>query len=117
VALVGVGTLDNSAFAARGVLSHQEMEELTGCGAVGEICGRFYDKNGRECDSRWRDRVVSIDLDQLRKIPQVVGIVAGGDRSAAIAAAVRGNLLKALIIDDNAGRFLAGLKPAPAKGT
>ncbi len=113
VALVGVGTLDNSVFAARGVLSPRDVDELAGCGAVGEICGRFFDKNGRECDSPWRDRVVSIGLEQLRRIPQVIGIVGGGDRSAAIAAASRGNLLKALVADETCGHFLARMA-APA---
>ncbi len=107
VAIVGVGTLTNSVFAARNVLSPRDMEELTSCGAVGEICGRFFDKNGRECDSRWRDRVLSIGLEQIRQIPQVIGVVAGGDRSAAIAAAIRGGLLKALVIDDTAAGFLS----------
>jgi DNA-binding transcriptional regulator LsrR (DeoR family) len=107
VAIVGVGTLTNSVFAARKVLSPRDIEELTSCGAVGEICGRFFDKNGRECDSRWRDRVLSIGLEQIRQIPQVIGVVAGGDRSAAIAAAVRGGLLKALVIDDAAAVFLS----------
>jgi deoxyribonucleoside regulator len=106
VAIIGVGTLDNSVFAARGVLSPRDVDELARCGAVGEICGRFYDKNGRECDSPWRDRVVSIEFDQIRRIPQVIGIVAGGDRSGAIAAAARGNLLKALVVDDTSVRFL-----------
>lgn len=108
VALVGVGTLTNSVFAARNVLSSRDTEELAKCGAVGEICGRFYDKNGRECSSPWRDRVLSIDLEQIRRIPRVIGVVAGGDRSAAIAAAIRGGLLKALVIDDTAAGFLSG---------
>jgi DNA-binding transcriptional regulator LsrR (DeoR family) len=108
VAIVGVGTLTNSAFAARNVLSPRDMEELASCGAVGEICGRFYDQSGRECDSQWRDRVLSIDLEQIRQIPQVIGVVAGGDRSAAIAAAIRGGLLKALVIDDTVASFLCG---------
>ena len=108
VALVGVGTLTNSVFAARNVLGSRDMEELKSCGAVGEICGRFYDQNGRECDSPWRDRVLSIDLEQIRRIPQVIGVVAGGDRSAAIAAAIRGGLLKTLVIDDTAAGFLSG---------
>ena len=117
VAIVGVGTLTNSAFAARNVLSSRDMEELAGCGAVGEICGRFYDENGRECPSRWRDRVLSIDLEQIRQIPLVIGVVAGGDRSAAIAAAIRGGLLKSLVIDDTVAGFLSGtLRPvAPIK--
>ncbi len=115
VALVGVGTLDNSVFAARGVLTPRDMDELAGCGAVGEICGRFFDRNGRECDSPWRDRVVSIGLEQLRRIPKVIGIVAGGDRSAAIAAAARGNLLKALVTDESLGQFLARAAALPAR--
>lgn len=100
VALVGIGTLENSIFVERGVLNEEDLAHLRKAGAVGEICGRFFDAEGRECDSPWRDRVVSIGLDQLSSIPQVVGIVAGNDRSAAITAAVRGGLLKSLIIDE-----------------
>ncbi len=106
-AIVGVGTLTNSVFAARGVFSPRDVEELAGCGAVGEICGRFYDRNGRECASQWRDRVLSVDLEQVRRIPLVIGVVAGGDRSAAIAAAIRGGLVKALVVDEPGARFLS----------
>ncbi len=106
VALVGLGTLDNSVFVERGVLGAGDLEKLRQRGAVGEICGRFFDRHGRECDSPWRDRVLSMDLEQLRRIPQVIGVVAGGDRSAAIAAASRGGLLKSLVIDENGARAL-----------
>ncbi len=111
-ALVGVGPVRNSIFELRGVLSASDVAELEACGAVGEICGRFYDRHGRECDSPWRDRVLSIDLEQVRKIPLVIGILAGGDRSAAIAAAIRGGLLKGLVTDEKTARLLA---PAPVK--
>jgi deoxyribonucleoside regulator len=115
VALVGVGTLNNSVFAARGVLTPRDMEELASRGAVGEICGRFYDKDGRECDSPWRDRVLSIELEQIRQIPKVIGIVAGGDRAAAITAAVRGNLLKGLVADETSSRHIIPTSPPTAK--
>ncbi|HOX57224.1 MAG TPA: sugar-binding domain-containing protein [Candidatus Paceibacterota bacterium] len=114
VAIVGVGTLTDSVFVARNVLSPHDLKELAGEGAVGEICGRFYDKHGKECVSRWRDRVLSIELEQLRRTPQVIGVVAGGDRSAAIAAAIRGGLLKALIIDEQAAQYLCGARRAAA---
>ena len=52
------------------------------------------------------DRVLSIDLKQIRQIHQVIGVVAGGDRSAAITVAIRGGLIKALLIDDAAAGFL-----------
>ncbi len=113
-AMIGVGTPSNSVFAARGVFSARDMEELAECGAVGEICGRFFDRNGRECSSPWRDRVLSIDLEQIRRIPLVIAIVAGGDRSAGIAAAIRGGLVKALIIDEDGARYLCGARcPRP----
>jgi len=93
VALVGIGTLDNSVFVERGVLSAADLAKLSKSGAVGENLRPFLRRTRPECDSPWRDRVISIDLDQLRKTPQVIGIVAGGDRSAAIKAAIRGGLL------------------------
>jgi deoxyribonucleoside regulator len=120
VAIVGVGTLTNSAFVARHVLSARDLQDLADEGAVGEICGRFYDKNGRECASAWRDRVLSIDLEQIRRIPQVIGVVAGGDRSAAITAAIRGGLLKGLVIDEDCARYLSVTRQkagvAPSRG-
>lgn len=107
VALVGIGTLENSVFVERGILNAADLAKLKQQGAVGEICGRFFDKDGKEIDLPWRDRVISISLEQLRKVPQVIGIVAGSDRSEAIAAAIRGKLVKSLVIDSaGAGSLL-----------
>jgi deoxyribonucleoside regulator len=106
VAFIGIGTLDNSVFVDRGVLNAGDLKKLAACGAVGEICGRFFDRNGNECDSPWRDRVISIELEQLRRTPQVIGMIAGADRAPAIAAAVRGGLIKSLIIDAPGARAL-----------
>jgi len=106
VALVGIGTLDNSVFVDREVLKPADIKELKGYGAVGEICGRFFNASGVECDSPWRDRVISIDLELVKEIPQVIGVVAGADRSAAICAAIKGGLLKSLVIDESGARAL-----------
>lgn len=100
VALVGVGPLEESVYLDRGVLSPADLDHLRQKGAVGEICGRFFDADGQECASKWRDRAISIDLKLLRKIPQVIGVAAGSHRAQAVAAAMRGGLLKSLLIDD-----------------
>lgn len=112
VALIGIGTPDNSVFVERCVLSPDELARLKQRGAVGEICGRFFDRHGRECDSPWRDRVLSIELEHLRAIPQVIGVVAGADRAAAIRAAIHGGLVKSLVIDDACALALAELASA-----
>lgn len=100
-ALVGVGPLDQTLYAERGVFTASDVEQLRAAGAVGEICGRFFDLRGRECQSPWRNRAISIELDALRKIPQVIGVAAGPDRAPAVAAALRGGLLKSLLIDES----------------
>lgn len=116
VALIGIGTLENSVFVERATLSAKEFEKLARRGAVGEICGRFFDEEGRECDSPWRDRVIGMELEQLRRTPEVMGVAAGGDRSAAIKAAIRGGLLKSLVIDDHCARaLLAETPPASSR--
>lgn len=115
VALVGIGTLENSVFVDRGVFKEDDIAQLTARGAVGEICGRFYDHDGRECDSPWRDRVISIEFEQLRRIPEVIAMVAGADRSDAISAAVRGGLLKSLVIDEAGALALLGSAPPQKK--
>ncbi len=109
VALIGVGTLDNSVFVERGVLAESDIAALKKSGAIGEIFGRFFDARGRECATPWSERVISMSLDQLKKVPQVIGVVSGADRSTALAAAIRGGLLKSLVIDDIGARALLSL--------
>ncbi len=114
VALVGLGTLANSVFVERGTLDATMIRELKRAGAVGEVCGRFFDARGHECATGWRDRVISVQLAQLRKIPVVLGIVSGTDRTVAIEAAARGGLIKGLIIDEAGAAALLGAAGASA---
>jgi deoxyribonucleoside regulator len=109
-ALIGIGTLTNSVFAERGVISPLDQLELQQVGAVGEILGRFYNREGEECDTSYRDRVVSLPLEQLRKIPLRIGITTGNDRAAAIRAAIRGGLMNRLVIDGYGAKALLDLK-------
>ena len=105
-ALVGVGNLQNSVFIERGVLQPKDIQELQRAGAAGEILGRFYDENGEECQTPYRQRVMSLPLEQLRVIPNVVVAIAGADRTAAIRGALRGGIIKSLVIDDDGARAL-----------
>lgn len=108
-ALVGVGPLEQSVYIERGVLTAADVAQLRGAGAVGEICGRFFDADGAECTSPWRNRAISIELDCLRKIPQVIGVAAGPERVPAVFGAVRGGLLKSLLIDETGAQALLAM--------
>lgn len=100
VAMVGIGALEESAFAERGVLREADFAHLRAAGAVGEICGHFFDEAGRECVTSYRDRVIGIELDTLRRRPEVIGVTNGPNRAAAVRAALRGGLVTSLVIDE-----------------
>ena len=108
-ALVGVGPLEQSVYIERGVLNAADIAQLRNARAVGEICGRFFDADGEECTSPWRNRAISIELEHLRKIPQVIGVAAGPDRASAVAGAMRGGLLKSLLIDESGAQALLAM--------
>jgi deoxyribonucleoside regulator len=114
VALVGVGTLANSVFVERGTLDAQMIRELERAGAVGEVCGRFLDVRGNECATSWRDRVISMQISQLRQTPEVIGVVSGSDRTAAILAAIAGQVIKSLVIDEVGAAALLAAPAVPA---
>lgn len=104
--VVGIGTLEDSVFIERQVLSPDDYQLLRREGAVGEICGRYFDAAGRECDTPFRDHVISVELDLLRHNTEVVAVTAGAGRQQALTAAMRGGLVHSLVIDDIGARAL-----------
>ena len=112
LALVGIGSLEQSAFVERKVLAAEDWAALRRAGVVGEICGRFFDAAGRECDSGYGDRVLSIDLATLRRCPEVVAVTSGARRAPAVRAALAGGLANALVIDAAGARALLAPEPA-----
>jgi DNA-binding transcriptional regulator LsrR (DeoR family) len=49
---------------------------------------------------------MSLPLEQLRAIPNVVVAIAGSDRTVALRGALRGGILKSVVIDDEGARAL-----------
>lgn len=109
LALVGVGSLEESAFYQRNVLKPEDLEEARAAGAVGEICGRFFDARGRECNTSLRHRAISIGLEEVRACPEVMVVVSGAGRAQALHAAIAGNLVTSIVSDQAAARSLLAL--------
>ena len=110
IALVGIGATEPSrALASSGnIFSPQEIKLLAGKGAVGDICLRFFDANGRAVVTELNDRVISMELDQLRAVRRVVGVAGGRRKTNAILGALAGKLINVLITDlASAERLLA----------
>ncbi|MEZ4658955.1 MAG: sugar-binding transcriptional regulator [Caldilineaceae bacterium] len=101
LALVGIGAVEPSDLLARSgnVFSAQELAMLKEVGAVGDLCLRFFDEDGKPVITSLNDRVIGISLAQLRKAPRAVGIAGGSDKVAAIRGALRGGWINVLITD------------------
>ena len=109
LALVGIGLLDESILFDQNVVSRRDISYLREAGAVGEICGRFYDETGEECKTKFRDQVISIELKKLKKVNETVAVVVGRDRSLAIRSAIRSKLVTSLVIDQQGAEAVLAL--------
>jgi DNA-binding transcriptional regulator LsrR (DeoR family) len=111
VAVVGIGATgsgSSSLLFNETYLSPAELAEIHGVGAVGDICGRMFDTDGRPCRPSLMDRVIGLDLDAIRQLPLVIGIATGAHKHRAVRAALRGRLVHALVTDSEvAGWVLA----------
>lgn len=107
LAIVGVGAVGqaSSAEIIRALrLNRREMAAFRASGAVGDICARYFDARGREVDSPVHDRVLAIELEDLRQIPTVAVVAMGAHKGPSLAAAVRGELVNVIICDESAAR-------------
>jgi len=111
---VGIGATEPSrGLASSGnVFSPQEIKLLAAKGAVGDICLRFFNAAGRDMITELNDRVISIELEQLRAVRRVVGVAGGRRKINAIRGALAGKLVNVLITDlASAERLLAEAVP------
>jgi DNA-binding transcriptional regulator LsrR (DeoR family) len=109
LALVGIGSVEPSKLLASSgnVFSAEELELLRKEGAVGDICLRFFNREGRPVRTPLNERVISMDLEQLKKAKRSVGIAGGPRKIEAIRGAVQGGWINVLITDHlTAGRLM-----------
>ena len=101
VLLVGIGTLEPSPLLRRSgnSLAESEQEELRRAGAVGDVCLRYFDGEGRAVESSFDHRVIGIERAELLQVPRRIGVAGGLEKADAIHAAVRGGWVNILITD------------------
>lgn len=112
LAFVGIGSMEPSKLLSNSgnFFSRRELGELCKQGAIGDICFRFYDEDGKPIKSPLLKRVIGIDLETLRSCNRVVGVAGGAQKVTAIRGALRGGFIDVLITDQNTARALTEAK-------
>jgi DNA-binding transcriptional regulator LsrR (DeoR family) len=104
IAIIGLGSTrpELSAQFRSGHINLEDSEKLIGEGAVGDICGTYIDINGLRCHSALCDRMIAVSLDDLKRIPTVIGVAAGEKKADIIVGALRGRYIDVLVTDEKA---------------
>jgi DNA-binding transcriptional regulator LsrR (DeoR family) len=108
LALVGIGSMEPSRLLASSgnVFSPEERAQLSRQGAVGDICFRFFDAQGRQVKSPLMQRVIGIEAEALHRVKRVVGVAGGRRKIPAILGALRGRWIDILITDQRTAMSL-----------
>jgi deoxyribonucleoside regulator len=78
----------------------KEVNSLIKKGAVGDICSRIIDNNGKICSGALNDRTIGIELRDLVSKSYSVAVAGGKEKLPAIRAALHGKWFNSLITDE-----------------
>jgi len=91
-------------------IGDEVLPRLIKDGAVGDICGIYYDRNGQIIKSGLEDRLIAANIEQLKAAGSLVAVACGDDKAVAVLGALRTGLVSTLFIDQSmAERILAGI--------
>ncbi|TCO47772.1 DNA-binding transcriptional regulator LsrR (DeoR family) [Kribbella antiqua] len=100
-ALVGIGSLEPSPLLQRSgnAVAESDQEELRRLGAVGDVCFRYFDEEGKHVRSTFDQRVIGVTAKELLAVPRRIGVAGGERKYSAIRAALLGGWVNILITD------------------
>jgi len=102
IVLLGIGTIERNAHI---LASNPEdisyfLQETKRTHAVSELCGRFYDINGKLCETKLNDLVISLNPKQICNIRNSILVASGRLKIKAILSVLRGNFFKTIVTDE-----------------
>ncbi len=102
LALMGVGSLDleKATMLKSGYMSRTIIEHLSQSGAIGNVCGLYYDIDGNPACDDFCERIITISKKDLLTIPIRLGVAGGEDKPKPIIGAVRGRYINILVTDN-----------------
>lgn len=107
IAIVGIGAMTEGASTFRnGLFPPARVQAIIADGAVGSICGRFYNADGQVVHSDIDARTLSLPLDALAMVTHCIAVAMGAEKVPAIRAAMRGRMINALGTDAETAALL-----------
>jgi len=96
-AVVGVGAWEPEQSTVFDATGEAERQELAQQGVIADVSGTLVDVHGEVVRAGLTDRTIAITAEQMRAIPEVIGIVYGLPKARAVLASVRAGLVNSLV--------------------
>jgi DNA-binding transcriptional regulator LsrR (DeoR family) len=96
-AVVGLGSWAAGQSTVADAVTAQERQEMYELGVRAETCGVQLDAEGNAVTTALTERLIGIDADGLRAIPDVIALAYGISKAQAVRAALRGRFATSLI--------------------
>ena len=107
VALVSVGVLnEENMLLTAGYLSKADYEVLKSKNCVGDVVMRFINIEGQLVDLEFNKRVMSIPLEDFKRIKTRIGVAYGAQKVKPIIGALKGKFINVLITDTETAKAL-----------
>ncbi len=107
IAVYGVGEIsEHSSLYKTGYMNLDLLHELQASGAVGDICGHFFNDHGHICLQEVENRTLAIGLDSLKNISVSMAIAGGVSKKSAILGMLAGKLCTVLVTDEETARLI-----------
>jgi DNA-binding transcriptional regulator LsrR (DeoR family) len=105
--IMGIGSIDQSPLLKESgnALQDTDIGNLRDSGAVGDVCLRFFDKDGK-LSPKVDDRIIGIPAETLLNVPRRIGAAGGTRKRAAILGALRGRWINILVTDTDTAKAL-----------
>ncbi len=109
VVFAGVGQLSEDApLLADGFLSVDELDQMRALGAVGEVAGWIFNREGQYIDVGTSLRTGGVRVEPSR-VRLALGVAAGPSKVQAIAGALSGHILNGLVTDESTAQAILDL--------
>ena len=106
-ALFSVGTCSKATLIVQtGIVTAKQMQWYVEHGAVGVLCGRFIDAQGRHVEGDMDERAIGVTPADLKKAKAGILVASGSEKVEAVKAVLAGGYARYLVIDEDAGKLL-----------
>ena len=112
LAFVGIGSFgqhNSRRVVAAMHLSEPELTLLARQAPAGDICGRYFDIDGKPLGLPTSERVIGITMKELAAVPEVWGLAGGVEKAPGVVGALRTGTLNGIVLDEELARATLNL--------